>query len=253
MTPATAEHAGLTLEIQDRIATLTVCRPDVRNAFTTSMWVRLRDTARALAGRDDVRVLVIAGAGGAFTSGSDLRELAERGPDGAEESFALMEEALTAVESLPIATVARIHGPALGAGLELALACDLRVSSRRALYGMPIARLGITVSSRFAARLVRVAGVGVAKDLILTGRFLTAREAYRRGLVHYLVRVEELEPFTQALARQLALQSPASIRAAKAAIQRLLPLPEERGVRYTDPETFVEGVRAFLERREPRF
>lgn len=247
------QRQELTLEVRDRIAMLTVHRAGVCNAFTTAMWEHLRDMVEDLARQSDVRVLVIAGSGEAFTSGSDLRELAQLGPDEAERSFRAIEEALTALESLPIATVARIHGPALGAGLQLALACDLRVSSREAIFGMPVARLGITVSRRFAARLVRVAGVGVAKELILTGRFLSAREAYRRGLIHYVVRVRELEPFTDALARQLALQSPASIRAGKKAIQRLLPLPEEPEARYVDPETFTEGVLAFLQRREPRF
>lgn len=253
MSAGVGERQDILLARDGHVATLAIRRGTARNAMTTAMWRELRRCLEDLAGAPDVRVLVLTGEGDSFTSGSDIRELAELGPEGAETSFDEIEAALRALQELPAATVARIHGPALGAGLVLALACDIRVASRRAVLGMPVARLGITVSPTFAALLVRAAGAGAAADLLLTGRLLPAREAYRLGLVQYLVRPDDLEEVTAALARRIAGLAPASIRAAKRAIAAAAPPPEGGSWPHTDPVAFREGVQAFLERREPRF
>lgn len=244
---------GLSVNVAGFIATIDIIRPRFLNAMTTDMWAKLRDTARELGHRDDVRVTVIRGAGRAFTSGSDIGELARLGPDGAEDSFVVMVEALAAIENMPCVTIASIAGPALGAGLELALACDLRVASEEARFGMPIGRLGITVSPGFAARMVRLGGEGVAKDLLLAGRVLTAGEALRAGFAQYVTEPGGLEEATRRLAERAASMSPASVRAAKRVLADLSPRPDDTGVRFTDPHAFPEGVQAFLERRDPRF
>lgn len=253
MNTETPQLETISLQVDGAIATLTVARPRLRNAFTSAMWVRLRDQVRQLGATPDVRVLVLRGEGRTFTSGSDIGEFARLGPDGSEASFRLMEAAITAVEALPFATIASIGGLALGAGLELALACDLRIATTDARFGMPIARLGITVTPRFAARLVQAVGPARARDLLLTGRLLAAGEALAAGLVHYLVEPAELEAATWDLARRVAAQSPAAVRAAKRSIAAVLPAVDDGDARAVDPVEFREGVAAFLERRPPRF
>lgn len=253
LTTETRSLESLTLHVDGAIATLTIARPRVRNAFTTAMWAHLRDQVRRLATNPDVRVLVLRGEGRTFTSGSDIGEFARLGPEGSEQSFRLMEEAITAVESLPFATIAAIGGHALGAGLELALACDLRIGAADARLGMPIARLGITVTPRFAARLVAAVGPARARDLLLTGRILAAEEARAAGLLHYVVDPAELEPAVTDLANRVAAQSPAAVRAAKRWIAALLPAVDDGDARAVDPVEFREGVAAFLEGRPPRF
>lgn len=243
----------MAVNVSGFIATIDIIRPRFLNAMTTDMWAELADTARRLGDRDDVRVTVVRGAGRAFTSGSDIGELARLGADGAEGSFAVMVDALAAIENMPCVTIASVAGPALGAGLELALACDLRVASREARFGMPIGRLGITVSPGFAARMVRLGGEGTAKDLMLTGRILTADEALGVGFAQYVVDPDGLEEKTRQLAERAASMSPASVQAAKRVLADLSPRPDDTGVRFTDPRAFPEGVQAFLERRDPRF
>lgn len=249
----TRQLETLSLQVDGAIATLTIARPRVRNAFTTAMWAHLRDQVRQLGTSPDVRVLILRGEGRAFTSGSDISEFARLGPDGSEHSFRVMEEAITAVEALPFATIASIGGHALGAGLELALACDFRIAAADASLGMPVARLGITVTPRFAARLVQAVGPARARDLLLTGRLLTAEEAHAAGLLHYLVEPAGLEAATLDLARRVAAQSPAAVRAAKRSIAAVLPAVDDGDARAVDPVEFREGVAAFLERRPPRF
>lgn len=247
----------LTIEIAEHIATITINRPWIKNAFTVGMWRQLHSLADQIKADKEVRVLVLQGAGDeAFTSGSDIGEFASMGIDEVDKGFEVMEDAISAIETLPIPTIASLNGFALGAGLELALACDLRVASERATLGMPIARLGIMISAKFAKRIVDLIGPSRGKDLLYTGRFLGANEAFNMGMVNYFVLSHELKRTTREMARRISGYSASSIRAAKHAVSLCLPLSEATGIEgpyFIDRQDFPEGVSAFLEKRQPNF
>lgn len=247
----------LQMEIAEGVATITINRPGVKNAFTVQMWHTLHGFADQLRHDPDVEVLILQGAGdAAFTSGSDIHEFAAVDLAKVDANFQVMEEAINAVETLPMPTIASLNGFALGGGLELALACDLRVASERATLGMPIARLGIMISPRFAKRIADLIGPSRAKDLLYTGRFVSANEALNMGMVNYLVLSHELKRATSDLAQLIAKQSTSSVRAAKEAVALCLPLSEATGNKEAysiDPADFPEGVAAFLAKRLPNF
>lgn len=253
----TGKDSAFRLDVDGRIARIAIHRPEQRNAFTTEMWRELHRLVDGIAADESVRVLVLEGEGGeAFTSGSDIGELARLTLADVNRSFEEMEAAISAVENLPIPTIAVIQGYALGGGLELALACDLRVASEGALLGMPVARLGIMISARFAKRLVDLVGPSRTKDLLYTGRFVPAREAHGLGMINYLVPREELRQAAFDLANRIAAHSASSVRAGKAAVTQCLPLAEASRSEepyFVDPKDFPEGVAAFLARRPPRF
>jgi len=248
---------SLLLEVSDGIATITINRPWVRNAFTVDMWQELHDVTDRIRAASDVRVCVLQGAGDeAFTSGSDIREFAAMSVEQVDAGFQVMEDAITSVETLPIPTIACLNGFALGGGLELALSTDIRIASERATLGMPIARLGIMISPKFAKRIVDLVGPSRGKDLLYTGRFVSANEAQSMGLVNYFVLSHELKRTTRDIARRIAGYSGSSVRAAKQAVAMCLPLSEASGSEgpyFIDREDFPEGVNAFLEKRPPNF
>ena len=140
------------------------------NALSSEDWRELEQTFRHLAEDDQLRAVVVRGQGGTFSAGSDMREWVQADRTDVAQSFAAMEAAFTAIEDLPVPVIAEVEGVAAGAGCQLALACDLRVLADTARIGMPIARLGILVSPSFAARLSVLAGPGVARELLYTGR-----------------------------------------------------------------------------------
>lgn len=254
----TKATAPLLYSREGGIAVITINRPLVRNAFTVDMWRELRERVEAYGADPQVRVLVLQGAGDeAFTAGSDIREFAAMGVAEVDSGFQVMEDAIAAVENLPIPTIAALNGYALGGGLELALACDLRVASERATLGMPVARLGIMISPKFAKRIVDLVGPSRGKDLLYTGRLIPASEALNMGLVNYFVLSHELRKTTMEIARRIAGHSHSAVRAAKRSVAMCTPLAAAGGLPegpyFIDPVDFPEGVAAFLERRPPRF
>lgn len=255
--PDAADKPHLLFEEQEGIATITINRPWVRNAFTVDMWRTLHQFADAIRANRAIRVVILQGAGDeAFTSGSDISEFAAMKVEEVDAGFQVMEDAITAIETLPIPTIACLNGFALGGGFELALACDLRIASERATMGMPIARLGIMISPKFAKRIVDLVGPSRGKDLLYTGRFVGANDALNMGLVNYFVLSHELKRTTRDLARRIAGFSGSSVRAAKQAVTVCLPLSEATGAEgpyFIDREDFPEGVAAFLEKRSPNF
>jgi enoyl-CoA hydratase len=253
----TAAAPLLVMALADGIATVTINRPLVRNAFTVAMWQQLHRFADELRADPDVRVLMIQGAGEeAFTAGSDIREFAAMSLDLVDANFQVMEDAISAIENLPIPTLACLNGYALGGGLELALACDIRVASERATLGMPIARLGIMISPRFAKRLVDLVGPSRAKDLLYTGRLIGANEALAMGLVNYFTLSHDLRGTANDIVRRIARHSAPSVAAAKRAVALCLPLSEAKDsteAYFIHPDDFPEGVAAFLAKRPPEF
>lgn len=234
------------------VASLTVGSGARFNAMDLDQWRELADAARSLVASDSVRAVVVRGQGGTFSSGSDLREWTGLTQDQVSGSFADIEDALQAIESIPVPTVAVVEGVAAGGGCQLALACDLQLMSASARIGMPTAKLGILVPVAFAHRLAVRIGPSRAKDLLYGGRLVTADEASAMGLVTSAVADDVLDRELTALLTRWGGQSVASLRAAKAAVNRATaPLDEparSSGIGVTSDTEFTSRVEAFLHR-----
>ena len=246
--------------IADYICTITLNRPEKRNALSTEMIEALHATLTQVAARTDVRVVVVASTGGVFCAGLDLRELAAQREAGRVETHGL-QETLELLERCPQPTIAAIQGDAIAGGCELALHCDLRVASERAHFAMPLARIGIAVPVTLTWKLVDTIGAAATKELLFTGEALAAQAMLALGLVNRVVPPLSLDGTVAELARQIAHNAPLSIRAMKAFVGRLVE--ERRACRRDDLEELFhrvqgsadarEGLAAQRERRPPVF
>jgi enoyl-CoA hydratase/carnithine racemase len=248
------------VSVSDGIATVTLNRPDQRNAMNGPLLAGLRAAFDDLDGRRDVRVVVVRGAGPAFCAGMDLREMEAQGGAQADPEQRVVA-VLQRVEGSRHPTIAMVHGDAIAGGCELALHCDLRVAAEGARLGMPLARIGLIVPFALGQKLVEIIGPAATRHLLFTGRPIAARRAYELGMVHEVVPAAELETATSALARTIAANAPLSLAGLKATIQRALAAREsvphadldelaDRARRSADAS---EGRRATLEKRPPVF
>jgi enoyl-CoA hydratase len=254
-------HDTLIVAIAERVATITVNRPDKRNALNAAVRSDIIAALDELRHQDEVRVIVFTGAGDrAFIAGADIGEFAGRTP---LEQRAIMNErrVFDEIATYPKPTIAMINGFALGGGCELAMACDIRIAGRSAQLGQPEIRLGIIPGGGATQRLPRLVGTGRALRLILSGELIDASEAWRIGLVDTLVEDNELLQHTMTFARSLARYSPVTLRLAKAAVAAALETPLSAGLAI-ERELFItafasedrkEGVAAFLEKRNAEF
>ena len=253
---------ALTTDRADGVAWLAVNRPEVRNALDSALCAELASAFGALGEDPAVRAIVLRGAGErAFISGADVGEFRRRlaTPEDALAYDAEAEALMAAIGSVAKPVIAMMHGFAIGSGLLVAMACDLRFASDALRVGIPVARLGLAPPVPDVARLVGLVGAGRAKYLLMTGRLLGAREALDWGLVNRVVPAEELEVVTAETARLLARNAPLSVKAVKQIVDRFgvrgdavtqgRPWYEEI---YTS-EDVREGIDAFLERRTPSF
>jgi enoyl-CoA hydratase len=249
-------------DIEGSVGVLTFNRPHARNALTWDMYDGLRDACAQVEASPDVRVLVIRGAGQAFAAGTDITQFRDfrTGEDGVAYERRL-DDVLDRLERLDRPTIAQVDGPAVGGGCAIALACDFRVCSDRARFGVPIARtLGNCLSSSNLARLVDMAGPARARDLLLTGRLVDAPEAEALGLASRVVAPERLEAEVRALASELCARARSTIIATKLMLRRLndhrrLPPGSTEDIVsqcYASAD-FREGVAAFLDGRAPRW
>jgi enoyl-CoA hydratase len=252
-------YLNLTLEHEGRVSTLTVSRPQVRNALDTAT---VQEFHRAL---DEVRsaratVLVITGAGDkAFVSGADVSAIRERRRDDALAG--INQRLMAAVEAHEAVTIAAVNGYALGGGCELALACDLRIAAENAVFGLPEPTLGIIPGAGGTQRLPRIVGLGRAKELILTGLRWDARHALEAGLVSEVVPLPELPRAARAWADRVLALGPLAVRLAKVALNASAQMPLAAGLAYESGLQAItfesadkqEGTTAFLEKRKPRF
>jgi enoyl-CoA hydratase/carnithine racemase len=242
------------------VAFLTFNRPEARNALTWAMYEALA-AACDRADSEAIRVLVIRATGDPFAAGTDIHQFAgfATADDGLDYERRL-DAVIDRLERVRGATIAQVQGVAAGGGCAIALACDLRVCTPAARFGVPIARtLGNCLSSANYARLVDAIGPARAKDLLFTARFLDASEADAAGLVTRMTPPERLDAVVRELAETIAAHAPATIRATKEAIRRIAEKRRER-VAIDDlvsacygSEDFKEGVAAFIARRAPRF
>ena len=244
----------LNLHVDGGVATLELNRPEVRNALNVALVQELSAVLAQLEQRDDLRALVLCGAGGkAFAGGADIGELRER--THREGLLSLAARLFQQLEDFPRPTVAAVDGYALGGGLELALACDLRVGSRGAKVGLPEVTLGIIPGAGGTSRLQRLVGLGRARELVFTGRILEAEEACALGLFERLVEPGQALAEAQALARQVAQHAPLALQVAKVALNAAargndgLPLERLGQALLLDSEEKRERMTAFLEKR----
>jgi enoyl-CoA hydratase/carnithine racemase len=246
--------------IQDGIATVTLNRPEKRNALNTAVLEGLKASFEQLEKNKAVRVIVLRGEGKAFCSGLDLRELSQRqGPGGDPEAG--VTGLFHQIEQSGHPTIAMVNGDALAGGCELALHCDLRVAADMARFGMPLARLGLIVPFPLGCKLVEIIGPAFTRQILFTGQPVDARRAYEMGMVHQLVPLAELEKATYDLARTIADNAPLSLAGMKATILRAAAVREQ--IEHKDLDEQVnrarksadaqEGVRAMLEKRKPAF
>lgn len=243
-----------------RVLRLTLARPAARNALTDGMVAALGRHVGAVAGDPAVRVVVLRGEGGrAFAAGADVTayQRLAAGEDGLDHERRL-EAVLDAIERLPQPVLAAVDGFAVGAGLALAAACDLRVCTTAARFGLPAVRtLGNAPGMGTVARLAALAGAGRARELLLTGRLVGADEALAIGLATEVVEPGRLELRVNQLSEQLAAQAPVAMAVAKEAVRRVTVEGRRDGddlvVTAYGSEDFREGVRALDERRAPRW
>jgi len=233
-----------------------------RNAISMAMLRELNALVERAAANAGLRCVVLTGAGEkAFCAGADLKERSAMSAEDVHAFHALLRRALDGIESAPQVYVAALNGAALGGGLELALACDLRVGSEAAQLGLPEVSLGIIPGGGGTQRLPRLVGVGRAKDLILTGRRVGAAEALAMGLVTQLAPPQRLLAEALAVAERIAGNAPVSLRQAKRAVHGGLGLPLPEGLAlenrlYQDclgTRDRQEALRAFAEKRPPVF
>lgn len=251
----------LLLEREDRVALITINRPEKRNALN----IKTREEGAALLDQlredDSVSVVVITGAGDkAFIAGADIAEFAGR--TAITQREVMMRRSLfTAIDTFPKPIVAMINGYCLGGGCELALACDIRVASENAMFGQPEINLGIIPGGGGTQRLTRLVGEGKAMELILTGEIIDAQTAFRIGLVNHVVPLDQLRTKTLDIAKRIAEKGPISLRLAKEAVKLASRTNLDEGLRREvdlfalcfSTEDKDEGVQAFLEKRKPEF
>ncbi|HBV05892.1 MAG TPA: crotonase [Gemmatimonadetes bacterium] len=246
---------------EDHIAVITLNRPEKLNALNAEVRRILRETFDELASDDDVRVVVLHGAGEkAFVAGADITEFAERTPEEQRKLYT-QRRVYETVADFPKPVICAIHGFCIGGGSELALACDIRVADRTARISQAEIRIGLIPGGGGTQRLARLVGHGWASIISLTGDFIEAEEAHRIGYIDILVEEgEHLERAFQ-LAERMSRWSPVSLQLAKAAIRAASEKPLAEGLLY-EKDRFLdafasedgrEGVTAFVEKRKPNF
>jgi enoyl-CoA hydratase len=254
------EFEHLSYEVEEGIALVTLRRPEALNALSQDLLRELAEVAEVIAQDPEARVAIFTGEGKAFAAGADLKEIAAiKDPFMAREYALLGQQVFSEIAALPIPTIAAINGYALGGGLELALACDLRVAATGARLGLPEVGLGLIPGFGGTQRLPRLIGRGRALDLIFTGRHVTAEEALSMGLVNR-VGEDALEE-ARKLAEKILKNAPIALALAKESVVRGegLDLAEALEIEAdlfgyaAATEDMKEGVRAFLEKRPPNF
>ncbi len=259
-----AEH--LLFEVSDRIATITLSRPDQKNAMSQSMTEALMGCIREIRANDEIRVGLITGAGGVFCAGADLKERAAGGGGRAQD-----RSAATAVDAdlsaqwwsmrIEKPLIAAIDGYALAAGFEIALACDIRICSTNAQFGLPEITRGFFPGGGGPQRLARFIPQSMVMEMVLTGDRIDAERALACGLVSRMVAPEELQPTARQMAERIAGHAPLAVRAAKEVTQAALDMTFEQSMRLSGSLRWIigqtddakEGPQAFAEKRDPVF
>ncbi len=238
--------------------------PARRNAVSLAMWQAISGLLEDFGADPQVRVVVLAGAGDkAFVSGADISQFESQrsGPEAVQRYEEIAEGAQLRLQGFDKPTVAMIRGYCLGAGVNIANVCDLRIAADDARIGIPAAKLGLGYRVSSTKNLVDVAGAANAREILLTGRQYSAAEAKEMGLLHHVVPGPELESFTRKMCETLAGNAPLTMRTAKRIIRALLQSPREFDAAQArawvrecfDSADYSEGRKAFMEKRKPLF
>ena len=254
------EYRYIRYACAEGIATLTIDRPEVRNAMNNDCWRELTSLIQQADQDPGVRVVILTGAGEkAFISGADIRTLQTRTSVESLEGLAI--GALQAIEDCSKPVIAAVNGVAFGGGFETALACDLRIVSEKAKFGLPEVNLGILPGAGGTQRLTRTVGVGPAKEIILAGRVISAQEAVTMGLALRTAAPEHLMEAAVETAKTVMTKAPLSLMLAKRMVDAALDLDHLSGIRMenlafsvlTSTQDKLEGTTAFLEKRPPEY
>ncbi len=242
---------------------ITLDNPARMNAMTAAMWEAVPGLVAHAVADDDVRVIVLRGAGNkAFCAGADISEFeSARTAENAAAYDALNEGAFQALVSCPKPVIAMIHGFCMGGGLAIALCCDMRIADEASQFAIPAAKLGIGYNARWVRPILNAVPPARAKELLFTGRRYPASEAEAMGLISRIVPAADLEATVRALADDIAANAPMTVAAAKLVIDEIMRHPETPGMAKLDAaveacfksEDYIEGRRAFLEKRKPVF
>ena len=253
------------IDREGQTAILTINREAQRNSMSFEMWAAFPGYIKELDSNASVRVIVLTGSGEkAFASGADISEFYSKrtGRDAATLYHHAVEATMASLEASSKPVIAMVNGFAIGGGCELAVACDLRIAAESASFGIPSGKLGLVVSFSDTKRLVDLVGPAIAKEMLMTGRRLSAHEALAVGLVNRVVPDPLLRQTTLEIAGTIAANAPFSVASTKAMVEQCRHDPDLSAVNATDAdrplhcyetEDFREGVQAFLEKRPPRF
>jgi enoyl-CoA hydratase len=255
-------YSSIELTSTDGIARLTFNRPKALNALSTSLLEELSDALDHIAKDESIRVLILTGAGEkSFIAGADITEIATLTPLGAKKFAQFGQEIISKLQGLAIPVIAAVNGYALGGGCEMALACDFIYASDKAIFGVPEITLGVIPGFGGTQRLSRLIGANRAKEMIFTGKHLSAAEAKEIGLVNKTFAPEELMAAVQEVAKFIAAKGKASLCAAKQTVNQGLSADLATGLAI-ERDAFAlclaspdakEGTSAFLEKRKPVF
>jgi len=242
----------------DGILTVTLSRPKALNALNSLFFKEMDHLISSVAGRPELKALVITGEGKAFAAGADIAEMAGMNSSEGEAFSKAGQATFRSFENLEIPVIAAVNGFALGGGCELAMACDIRIASSAAKFGQPEVTLGLVPGYAGTVRLPRLAGLGNALYMLLSGEMISAEEALRMGLVQKVVEPDQLLPEVLKLAQKIASKGPKAVRKAKKLARAGLLSGFENGSAMESAEfgslfgnEGTEGMKAFLEKRKP--
>lgn len=256
-----SSYKTLTLSIENSIATLTFNRPEVLNALSSEVIGEALTAMQSLIEDPAVLVLVLTGAGRAFIAGADIAEMRDKTPDEARTYSELGHRLMNTIQDCPKPVIAAVNGFCLGGGMEVALACDMRMASEKAQFGLPETILGIIPGWGATQRAARLIGPALTKELVFTGEIISAERALQMGLINRLLPPPALMPFCRHMAETMCRQGQIALRNAKKAVDRGLGLPLTEALQF-EIDTFIEcfdtedrreGMSAFLEKRRPSF
>lgn len=259
------KYENIIIEKEERVAKIILNRPDRLNSFAGKMREEIYESIREMGEDDSVRSIILTGAGRGFCTGADVQYLAQLNKAKDYEGFRKLvnagDKAVRNIRSIEKPVIAMVNGPAAGGGLNLALACDIRIASENAVFGQTFIRLGLHPDWSGTYFLPRLVGEAKACELMLTGEVINAEEAFRIGMVNHVVPHDELETVTMKMAMKLATHPPAVVRLVKQAAHKSLHSDLATMLKHEEDaqmETFklddaAEGLNAFLEKREPKF
>jgi len=255
------EYKILKLAIEKNIATITISRPKAMNALNTAFFSEMNNMLNELTKNEDIRTLIITGDGKAFVAGADIAEMSNMNAEQGTKFSKIGQNVFDKIEAMPFPTIAAINGFALGGGLELTLACDIRIASTKALMGQPEVNLGLIPGYAGTQRLARLVGMGDALYLLYTADMISAEEALRMKLVQKVTEPENLMETALKIASQISKKGKNAIKQVKKVTREGINLNFNDGQNLEakvfgslfDTQETKEGMNAFLEKRKPNW